>query len=241
MKINEGKILLLLSGILVGIFLAVNIFNRTLNPTTFLSYRDYENKSVEANKLKIELRGIKREISSLEKKLKIYENGYDTENKTVLETMKKEYEDLKINYGLEKVHGHGLVISIDDNRKKEYIDSFDRMQSTTHNEDLLLVVKDLKNAGAEAISVNEKRIIGTTSITCEGPVIMINGQYIVPPFIIKAIGDSEALSYALTTEPDSHYKDLEIRELKLKLMRKSDVTIEAIDFVTNTKYAESDE
>lgn len=241
MKINEGKILLLLSGVLVGIFLAVNIFNTTLNPTTFLSYKDYENKSLEANKLKIENRGIRKEISSLEKKLKIYENDYTSKNKTILKTMKKEYEDLKINYGLEKVHGPGLVISIDDNRKDEYIDSFDRMQSTTHNLDLMLVAKDLKNAGAEAISINDKRIIGTTAITCEGPVIMINGQYIVPPFIIKAIGDSEALSYALTTEPDSHYRDLEIRELKLKIMRKSDVIIDALDFTANTKYAESDE
>ena len=51
-----------------------------------------------------------------------------------------------------------------------------------------MLVNELKNAGAEAISINDERIISTTSITCDGTVILINGNKISSPFTIKAIG-----------------------------------------------------
>ena len=56
--------------------------------------------------------------------------------------------------------------------------------------DLLRVVRDLFAAGAEAISINDQRVVLNTSITCEGNVIMVNGEKISSPFVIKAIGSS---------------------------------------------------
>lgn len=236
MKINEGKILLLLSGILVGIFIAIFMVNKTLNPTTFLSFQDYEQMSIDKNQLKVELKGTNKEINALNEKLKIYGSG-GNQSKAIVDTMKKELDDLRITYGVSKVEGPGLIVSINDRHKQQYLNSDDLMLSTTHNEDLLFVVKDLKNAGAEAISINGKRIIGTTSITCEGPVIMINGQYIVPPFVISAIGDPDALNYALTTLADSRYKDLEIRGLVVKITKKNKLVINGVGYFDIPKYA----
>lgn len=236
MKINEGKILLLLSGILVGIVIAILIVNKSLNPTTFLSYKDYEQMSLEANQLKIEIKGINNEINTLSDKLSIYENS-DNQKKTITDTMKKELDDLRVTYGVSKIEGPGIILTINDRHKKQYLNSDDVLFSTTHDEDLLLVSKDLKNAGAEAISINGKRVIASSSITCEGPVIMINGQYIVPPFEIKAIGDPEALNYALTMEDTSRYKDLQIRGLQLKIEKKTNLVINGINNFDICKYA----
>ena len=55
------------------------------------------------------------------------------------------------------------------------------------------IVSELTNAGAEAISINDQRIVNTTCITCAGNVISINGQKVSSPFVIKAIGNPEML------------------------------------------------
>lgn len=67
-----------------------------------------------------------------------------------------------------------------------------------HQEDIIILLNELKNAGAEAISVNGQRIIASTYIYCDGSVILIDGVKIGNPFTIKAIGDSETIYGALT-------------------------------------------
>ena len=66
-----------------------------------------------------------------------------------------------------------------------------------HNEDLLKIVNELRASGAEAISVNDQRLVETSEITCAGPTILVNKSRLVPPFIIRAIGDSDTMSAAL--------------------------------------------
>ena len=60
------------------------------------------------------------------------------------------------------------------------------------------VYKKLKNAGAEAISVNGQRIVSNTYVYCDGSVILIDGVKIGNPFVIKAIGDSQTIYGAIT-------------------------------------------
>lgn len=55
------------------------------------------------------------------------------------------------------------------------------------------MLNELKNAGAQAISVNDQRITNSTYIYCDGSVILIDGVKIGNPFTIKAIGDSETI------------------------------------------------
>ena len=63
----------------------------------------------------------------------------------------------------------------------------------THDTDLIRVVNELKNAGAEAISINEQRLVTTSAIECDGNIIKVNGEKIGAPFTIKAIGLPEVL------------------------------------------------
>ena len=62
-----------------------------------------------------------------------------------------------------------------------------------HYDDLLSVVTDLRSAGAEAISVNDQRLIGTSELRCVGNVILVNTTRLAPPFVIQAIGNSSIL------------------------------------------------
>ena len=59
---------------------------------------------------------------------------------------------------------------------------------------MLLIINALKAAGAEAISINDERIVNMTDIVLiTNTFIKVNGQRIQMPYIIKAIGNQTYL------------------------------------------------
>ena len=66
-----------------------------------------------------------------------------------------------------------------------------------HNEDLLRLVNELRASGAEAIAVNDQRMVESSEISCAGPTILVNKTRIAPPFVIRAIGDADTMMAAL--------------------------------------------
>lgn len=95
--------------------------------------------------------------------------------------------------GLTEVKGPGVIIKLDDNRniKQEEIIG-DINTYLVHEDDLLQIVNELFNAGADAVSINDKRVISTTSILCDGNILRVNGEITGVPITIKAIGYPEA-------------------------------------------------
>lgn len=59
--------------------------------------------------------------------------------------------------------------------------------------DLQQAVNALFAAGAEAITVNGERVIGTTAIRRAGRQILVNYRVLTPPYIVEAVGDPERL------------------------------------------------
>lgn len=88
--------------------------------------------------------------------------------------------------GLTEVKGEGVQITLDDNRNVDSSE-LNLAQYLVHEEDLLRVVNELFNAGAEAVSINEHRVTSMTAIRCDGNIIRVNGQIITVPITIKAI------------------------------------------------------
>lgn len=97
-----------------------------------------------------------------------------------------EIAENEILMGITDVHGEGIVINI--------LDGNDLI----HQEDLIILIDELKNAGSQAISINEQRITNSTYLYCDGTVILIDGEKIGNPFTIKAIGNAETIYGALT-------------------------------------------
>ena len=103
--------------------------------------------------------------------------------------------------GLTDVEGEGVTITLKDNTSissGSLSITDDVSNYLVHNSDLISVVNELKNAGAEAISINDQRIVINTAINCAGNVITVNDQKISSPFVIKAIGNSSYMYSALT-------------------------------------------
>lgn len=114
--------------------------------------------------------------------------------------LQNELRTLNALIGTIDVSGEGVIINLADNSSvtNQTISIFDNISNyLIHDTDLIMLVNELKNAGAEAISINNERIISTTSITCDGTVILINGNKISSPFTIKAIGSPSLILGAI--------------------------------------------
>lgn len=103
--------------------------------------------------------------------------------------IEEELERTNMYLGKTDVQGTGIEINIKN-------DSSEDADFTA--EDLLTIVDYLKLAGAEAISVNDERIINTSDIAyISNSIIFVNQQRILAPYVIKAIGDSTKLESTL--------------------------------------------
>lgn len=111
--------------------------------------------------------------------------------------------------GLTDVTGEGVVITVADNNDEKNEDSFSSINMANylvHDGNLVAIINELKAGGAEAISINGKRIVESTSINCAGNVIQINSEKVGSPFEIKAIGDKDLLYGELTKNGGTLYK-----------------------------------
>lgn len=131
-------------------------------------------------------------INNVEKRIKILKKDYNKILKTYTtdeNDVLKEQSDAKMAIaGLQMISGEGIVIKID---------SFNEENIATKMESkkiFLNIVNDAKKANAEAISINEQRIVNYSDISLAGSLININNTPIAPPYEIKIVGNSEKLS-----------------------------------------------
>ena len=103
--------------------------------------------------------------------------------------------------------------------------------------DVLSVINELKNAGAEAISINDQRIVPTTGIICGGNIIDINGQKVGAPFEIKAIGLPEQL--AALERTGGYLELLKSYSIEVSLKKSNNITIPKYTGTINYQYAKS--
>ncbi len=143
----------------------------------------------------------KKQISDLQSSLSKYQEAAakETDNEKLL------YADLqksKVMAGIVAVTGPGITVTLRDSRKVPSkpsdmsVEAYIQMTNGfhIHDIDIQTVVNELRAAGAEAISINDQRVVAATAIRCVGPVVQVNA---VPtsgsPVLIKAIGDPEAM------------------------------------------------
>lgn len=110
------------------------------------------------------------------------------DNEEASELIDEELTESNILVGKTDVYGEGVVVTLVDNDNYKII-----------AEDLIDLVNELRYAGAEAISINEIRVLANTDIVnmAEYTYILVNTQRIQGPYVVKAIGDKEYMSSIL--------------------------------------------
>lgn len=101
-----------------------------------------------------------------------------------------ELQQINKYLGKTDVQGEGIIIKLKDTTDEDVI--------PITSEDLLFIVDYLRIAGAEAISINNERIVNMSDIVyVNNTIIYVNQQRILAPYEIKAIGNPTYLESTL--------------------------------------------
>ena len=132
---------------------------------------------------------IDAQYQEVTQRIEEYKNDEES-NSEASQLVQEELEQTNTLLGLTDVHGEGIVITLKSGENTTAITA----------DDLLIIVNALKFAGAEAICINDERIINTTDIVyiTSGSFIKVNGQRILEPYVIKVIGNQSHMESAVT-------------------------------------------
>lgn len=198
-------------------FMQFKIVNQT-DITSIENMRKSELKTELAN-WKSKYDEVEQQYNEISTKINEYKTNNKTDNQNG-ELLQSELEQVNMALGKTDVQGPGIIITLRDSDNEEI--------AKYNADDLISIVNSLKSAGAEAISINDERVINMTDmVTISSSFIKVNGQRILSPYIIKAIGDQSYLEGALLG--NGGYVDL------LKKDRRN-VTIEKENKIKINKY-----
>ncbi len=206
--------------IFLVIFLILGMAMAMQFRSVFLSNSQKESQSLnDVEKLKSSIKNekelgekLKKQVDEKEKEREEnLKNTILSNNDSNLREIKQQLDQIKLKAGLTDVQGDGVVVTLDDAEARI---SEDESSLIIHDMDLVKVLNELKKAGAQAIAVNNERVMSLTEQMCAGPTIRINNRKYSTPFEIKAVGD-----------PDSLYKGVSESEI-IYLMLKDKIRVD---------------
>jgi len=179
------------------------LYDKDYVAETKLRADELEVQSLGIQKEKAEIAQLRTALNSTTDKIAIYQTPTEVDYETLFEQLELQIASYEILLNYTDVEGPGVIVIIDDaDRELHYYESENSV--LVHDKDVSAIVDELRKAGAEAISINGERIIfNNTRIVCVGPTVLINGEQMTAPFIIKAIGNRKHLEAAINA-PDTY-------------------------------------
>jgi len=127
--------------------------------------------------------------------------------------------------GTVPVEGSGVVVNVEDDQ--EAVDA----QRMVH------MLEEIRNAGAEGISVNGERLTATSAFVDTSAGLTVDGEQISPPYEWRAIGDPQTLAVALDI-PGGALASMRNVGAQVSLEQRDLVQITAVREVAEPQYAE---
>lgn len=131
------------------------------------------------------------ELAAVMTELSKYEEASTGSNQS-LQDLQTRLQDERILAGVTPVEGPGITVTLMDGAGGTDVE-----QILTHDWNVRSVMNELFTAGAEAVSINGYRVVATSAVECQGPVVSVNDHRLGAPFTIEAIGDPDTLKSAL--------------------------------------------
>lgn len=237
MKNTKGMLFILLASILTGFFItiSINLDNKSTNIS--LNAIEYKNAIEQRNKLYGEIESIKKQNIEYKDKIKKYD--VDTPNKTkeLVDDMKSQLIEYSRLSGFADTKGQGLVIKVQDGDIDKVLDTqFEILRKIFHEDDMALILNEVRKAGAEAIAVNNHRILQNTGASCNWAYIGFDDETRESaPFYIYAIGNPKEMKASLLAD-NSHIQSLILRKIKVEIEEKNDIIIPATKQNTELKF-----
>lgn len=211
-------ILCLIFGILISAQWR-SIPQRVTNPIApYVSLKDAKESLYE------EQAQLKNEIAELQKSIE--ENQKNSENTSLTKIELVELQTKRAQAGLTKLNGPGIIINLDDSKSSPATE-----ESIVHAADIRDIFNLLWGSGAEAISINDQRVVANTAVDCIVNTILINNIRISAPFRIESIGDRDNM-YQRMTDPNilsDIYQRRSESGLVFDVSKNSDITVPIFD------------
>lgn len=226
---KKGKITITITIGLMFLILTMVIFIqfKTINQTDITSLENMREDELrtEISNFKQKSEEIKEKIEETEEKISEYKETITTD-KEASELLTKELEQQNNLIGKNDVKGSGIIVTLTDTNEQKIT-----------SEDLRTLLNELKTAGAEAISINEQRIVYDSYIVdIGGTYISVNGERIVSPYEVKAIGNTTYLESGLAKKQYG-YIDTKLEEGKdVSLVRQDNILIKKYSGDLNMEY-----
>ncbi len=141
-----------------------------------------------------------------------------------LSLAKERLQTLGILAGTIPAQGPGVVLTIADPRGG--------VDATT----MIEIVTELRDAGAEAIQVNDLRVVADTYFLDEAGGVSGDGRLLSPPYEVRAIGDPATLASALSI-PGGVLQSLARVDAVGTVAQRSQVTVDALKPLPAPQYA----
>jgi uncharacterized protein YlxW (UPF0749 family) len=183
---------------------------------------------------------LQKEITDLRAKLNRYEQTLGAGGSTS-GVLSDELQNARFQAGLLQAEGPGVIVTLQDSNRRPPSDASPELMDdyNIHDYDIRDFVNELLASGAEAIAVNDQRIIASTSIRCAGTRILINNAPMSPPFIITAIGPAADMENGLRMRGGvvDMFRIMEDLSDMVKIERSGNLGIPAYSGSTHFNYA----
>ena len=221
--------------LILTIAICIQIKTVNSNGTTTSSNKNLNNLKTQVLKMKEKYEDTYQKLDNVQKELEEARNKV-TNNDEQLKSLEEKIKKYNVLSGTTEVKGPGVRITVTDAKNTNPLNSIiDPRNLIVHDTDILEIVNEMKNAGAEAVEVNGQRIVANTAISCDGNVIVINGEKVSSPFEIKAIGFPERL--ATLNRPGGYLEYF--GEIKTTFKEEEKITIPKYIGITSFKYAKT--
>ncbi len=116
--------------------------------------------------------------------------------------LERQAAEISMAAGSTEVEGPALRVSLDDAKLVggEVPPGADPDNYVIHQQDVQAVVNALWAGGAEAMMLQDQRVVSTSAVRCVGNTLILQGRVYSPPYVITAIGDPDRMRQTLAAD-----------------------------------------
>ncbi|MDD2498417.1 MAG: DUF881 domain-containing protein [Desulfitobacteriaceae bacterium] len=189
--------------------------------------------------LEMDTQTLEESIGSVQKQIdEVQKQG--TSGQGMVAGLQNQVEELKLRAGQTDVFGPGVTIVLEDNTagaemvKKNNPELYNPEDFIVHDKSLLYLVSALRGQ-AEAIGINNQRLVASSDIRCVGTVIMVNSTRLAPPYEIQVIGNPKILEATVLNSDE--YFFLQSKEMPVTITQQEEISLPALKGSNTANYA----
>lgn len=178
---------------------------------------------------------INNQIIDTNAKIEKYQKDEKSEEDAIA-LLEEEVEQKNMLLGITDVQGQGIIITMDN--PSDYTEEESRPISAS---DLVMLINELRMAGAEAISINGQRIVARSDVfEINSYRYNVDGERVTAPYTIKAIGDIKYLQSALSVK-DGYIDKYTKNGIDIKIKTEDNLVIEKYNKNMTLNYVKNEE